>query len=307
MTKLLVGLGETYKGITKKVEIIDLESAKTCKNLPDIDFPSTSGGFGLNVFGGLGFQNMPLICTNTSECYSLDRNKWTSSSSTKAERLCGAVSLSPYQTKSYKLFLTGGNTTEVLTEQGWEELPQTIPVEFFDHCAVQFNSSTVMVIGGGNQNYESSSNKTYFFNAENEIWTEGPQLKNERSGHSCGKIRKNSKSQELSIIVAGGGKKYYDWHYKLLSSVEILDPGSNEWRKGPKLPFGIEDAQMVADQNGGAVLVGGSIGAHQYIDTLYQLPHGGEDTEWFEMEQKLETGRKKHVAFLVPDSLVDCS
>jgi hypothetical protein len=95
-----------------------------------------------------------------------------------------------------------------------------------------------------------------------------------------------------------------------LSSVEILNPGSNEWRKGPDLPFGIWDAQMVADQNGGVVLVGGSKGAwgnNKYLNTLYQLPHRGEDTEWFEMEQKLETGRKRHVAFLVPDSLVDCS
>jgi hypothetical protein len=301
MTKLLVGLGNTDEGETNTVEIIDLESAKTCKNLPDFGFPLEQDGF-----GGLGFQNMPMICTYTSECYSLDRNKWTSSSSTKEERFLGAVSLSPYPTKSYKLFLTGGNTTEVLTEQGWKELPQRSPfVKIYLHCAVLVNSSTLMVIGG-HQNHKSS-NKTYFFNTENEIWTEGPQIKNERYSHSCGTIRKNSQSQEFSVIVAGGAES----EDKILSSVEILDPGSNEWRKGPDLPFGIMDAQMVADQNGGVVLAGGRKGInyinYEYLDTLYQLPHGGEDTEWFEMEQKLDTGREKHVAFLVPDSLVDCS
>jgi hypothetical protein len=301
MTKLIVGLGYSDEEHTKTIEIIDLESAKTCKNLPD--FPYAGAGF-----GGLGFQNMPMICSKSQEnakCYSLDRNKWTFSSTTNKTGSNAAVSLSPYPTKPYKLFLTGGdwsNTAEVLTEQGWKALPQTIPVEIYAHCAVLVNSTTVMVIGGF-QNY-ISSNKTYFFNSENEIWTEGPQLKNIRLTHSCGTIRKNSHSQEFSVIVAGGDE---GWEGQILSSVEILDPGTNEWRKGPDLPFGITSAQMVADQNGGAVLVGGSKGTYKYLDTLYQLPHGGADTEWFEMEQKLETGRGRHVAFLVPDSLVDCS
>ncbi len=300
MTKLLVGLGNTDEGRTKTIEIIDLESTKTCKNLPD--FPLANPGI-----GGLGFQNMPMICTKTSDCYSFDRNKWASSPNTQARRLFGAVSPSPYPTKSYKLFLTGGessDTAEVLTEHGWKALPHTIPVLIAAHCAVLVNSTTVMVIGGRQRN-GFSSKSSYFFNTENEIWREGPQLKNERNSHSCGTIRKNSQSQEFSVIVAGGwdGKK-------VMPSVEILDPGSNEWRKGPELPFGIWVAQMISDQNGGAILVGGRGGTfpnYKYLDTLYQLPHGGADAEWFEMEQKLETGRANHVAFLVPDSLVDCS
>jgi hypothetical protein len=303
MTKLLVGLGGTDEGGINTLEIIDLESAKTCKNLPE--FPELPG-LGLKVFGGLGFQNMPLICTDLG-CISLVRNKWTYSSNASPgyNVYDGAVSLSPYPTKSYKLFLTGGYTTEVLTEHGWKELPQKIPVTISDHCAALVNSITVMVIGG--KHHDKYSNKTFFFNTENEIWTEGPQLKQFRNDHSCGTIRKNSQSQEFSVIVAGGAER---WHSEILSSVEILDPGSKEWRKGPNLPFGIKNAQMVADQNGGVVLVGGRKGTfpyEKYLDTLFQLPHGGEDTEWFEMEQKLETGRGSHVAFLVPDSLVDCS
>jgi hypothetical protein len=45
----------------------------------------------------------------------------------------------------------------------------------------------------------------------------------------------------MSIIVAGG----YDNTYSRLSSVEILDEGSNEWQTGPELPFGIVDSQLV--------------------------------------------------------------
>ncbi len=38
----------------------------------------------------------------------------------------------------------------------------------------------------------------------------------------------------MSIIVAGG-----DDGFSRLSSVEILDEGSNEWQTGSELPFGI--------------------------------------------------------------------
>ena len=116
--------------------------------------------------------------------------------------------------------------------------------------------------------------------------------------HSCGKIRRNKESQEMSIIVADG----YDGSSRL-SSVEILDEGSNEWQTGPELPFAIDECQMVEDQNGGVVLIGG----HNNLGTLYQLPHGGQDAVWTKMEQKMKTGRYQHTAFLVPDNSLNCS
>jgi hypothetical protein len=106
----------------------------------------------------------------------------------------------------------------------------------------------------------------------------------------------------MSIIVAGG---YAGGSY--LSSVEILDEGSNEWQTGPELPFGIYGSQMVEDQNGGVVLIGGYSPSVFNLDTLYQLPHGGQDAVWTKMEQKMKTGRRRHTAFLVPDNFVDCS
>ena len=106
----------------------------------------------------------------------------------------------------------------------------------------------------------------------------------------------------MSIIVAGGyaGSKF--------SSVEILDEGFNEWQTGPELPFGVVDSPMVEDQNGGVVLIGGQISSSAgNLDTLYQLPHGGQDAVWTKMEQKMKTGRFWHTAFMVPDNFVDCS
>jgi hypothetical protein len=92
-----------------------------------------------------------------------------------------------------------------------------------------------------------------------------------------------------------------------MSSVEIMDLDSKEWRKGPALPFGIYEAQMVEDQNGGVIIVGGFTNSNVFLDTLYQLPHGGSDADWIKMEQKIKLGRWGHVAFLVPDNIVDCS
>jgi hypothetical protein len=157
---------------------------------------------------------------------------------------------------------------------------------------VTVNSTTVMVIGGV-QNYQRSG-KTFYFTFGEESWTEGPELKNKRIYHSCGKIRRNKESQEMSIIVAGGYAGGY------LSSVEILDEGSNNWQTGPELPFGIFGSQIVEDQNGGVVLIGGQSPSVSKLGTLYQLAHGGQDAVWTKMEQKMKTGKFAHTAFLVP-------
>jgi hypothetical protein len=314
MTKLLVGVGIARDGLTNTIE--DLESTlTTCKNLTNLPLELWGS------FGGLGFQDKPLICGGedsktrfSRECFSWEGNGWIYSSSLNTDRYHAAVLPSPYQTENQKLLVTGGindfknRDVEVLTRQGWKTLPQRLPVEIYFHCSVLVNSTTIMVIGGWQNGsfpslLDNASSDTFLFNTENEIWTVGPQLKKGRAAHSCGRIRKNSQSQDFSILVAGGLVEGSDG-----SSVEILDLGTNEWRKGPDLPFGIMLAQMVEDPNGGVVLVGGSSQyPNSFLDTLYQLPHGGADAVWTKMKQKLKIGRKRHVAFLVPDDVVDCS
>ncbi len=92
-----------------------------------------------------------------------------------------------------------------------------------------------------------------------------------------------------------------------MSSIEILDEGCNEWQTGPELPFGIDSSEMVEDQNGGVILIGGTSSSLSNLDTLYQLPHGGQDAVWTKMEQKMNTGRYSHTAVMIPDNIVDCS
>ncbi len=287
-------------------QVINLaSSASTCKNPPN--FPATVSG----AIGGLGFKRNPIICggyqkiVHSNKCYSLENNGWVSSASMNSVREGAAAA----QLKDGKLLVTGGkdgyngfylNSAEMLTEEGWESNIPSLPVTIAAHCMVTVNSTTVMVIGGAQNN--TYSGKTFYFTFGEESWTEGPKLKIKRCFHSCGKIRRNKESQEISIIVAGG----YDGFSRLLS-VEILDEGSNEWQTGPELPFRVIESQMVEDQNGGVVLIGGWSSSADILDTLYQLPHGGQDAVWTKMEQEMKFGRYRHTAVLVPDNIVDCS
>jgi hypothetical protein len=210
------------------------------------------------------------------------------------------------QLKDGKCLVTGGigldylKSAEMLAEDKWVSNIPSLPVTIYAHCMVTVNSTTVMVIGGQQNNQYSG--KTFYFNFGKGSWTLGPEMKNKRGYHCCGKIRRNKESREMSIIVAGG---YNNGSY--LSSVEILYEGSNKWQNGPELPFGIRFSQMVEDQNGGVVLIGGESSSVSNLDTLFQLPHGSQYAVWTKMEQKMKTGRNFHTAFMVPDNIVECS
>ncbi len=162
---------------------------------------------------------------------------------------------------------------------------------------MQVNSSTVLVIGG----YQNGqlSEKTFYLNIIDQSWSAGPVMATPRIIQSCGQIRKDKDSQQMSIIVAG------DSSY--LSSVEILDEGSNKWRNGPELPFQMYYSQMVQDPNAGVFLVGGFSPSRGVLSTLLQLPHAGADAAWVKLDRKLKIRRYRHTAFLVPDNIAYCS
>jgi hypothetical protein len=285
---------------TDTCEVISLDSpAKTCKNLPN--FPEQKV---FEAFGGLGLNDNPVICTFTS-CYTLKKNAWVSFVSLKLPRYSAVAT----QLQDGKLLVTGGSlrdgnlfdSVELLTEVGWESKIPALPIPLYSHCVVVVNSTTVMVIGGYLNN--DRSGRTFYFTFGKEKWTEGPALNNVRRDHSCTTIRRDKDSQSMSIIVTGGNGA----NFVQLSSVEILDEGSNEWRAGPEFPVKISYHQMVTDKNGGAVVIGGYTKPKVYLDTLYQLLHAGLDAKWTLMTQKLKLARGSAPAFLVPDSIVDCS
>jgi hypothetical protein len=267
------------------------------------------------AIGGLGYDDTPIICgglnettSYTNKYFSLNESEWISSPDKRSAKAFAAVSVSPNQTSLSKLFVTGGqissssflNTTEALTPNGWKTLPQSLPVNIHLHCSVFVNSTTLIIIGGI-QN-EVYSPLTYYLNTDSNFWVSGPTLNIERCQQGCGKIRKDRHSSEFSIIVAGGSNGS-NWR----STVELLDGAAFNWRMGPRLPMGILSSKMVEDPNGGVILIGGLSDSNVYENSLFQLAHGGEDAVWTKMDQKLKIGRYWHVAFLVPDYMVDCS
>jgi hypothetical protein len=239
----------------------------------------------------------------SKSCYALENNEWVSFGSMNLVRVNGAAA----QLQDGNILVTGGydesalNSAEVLTELGWNSsIIPSLPVTIAEHCLVTVNSTTVLAIGGSQDG--KYSGKTYYFTFGEASWTDGPVLRYKRESQSCGRVRRDKDGQEWSIIVEGGygGSSY-------MTSVEVLDGGSNQWRAGPKLPYGVLFSQMVEEQNGGVVLIGGTSAAYPYLDTLYQLPHGGQDAAWTKMEQKLKIGKNAHTAFLASDNSVDCS
>ena len=301
----MVGVGIGNSGILTSIEIIDLGSSSTsCKDLSD--FPRLVYA----AIGGVAYKKNPIICGGmdskiTRACSSFEDGVWNSFPSLSTLRGYAAASSSPFFNED--LFVTGGyldedayiNTAEILTDAGWWQIAGAVPVKrIFSHCMVLLNSTTVLVIGGIQDEYNSPN--TYFFNTKSEEWVAGPKLLYGRDSHSCGKIKKDSQSNQESVIVVGG------WNVPLMSSVEILDVGSNMWRTGPNLPLGISDASMVEDPSGGVVLIGGYDGYNgTHLDTLYQLPHANSD--WILMPQKLKIRRRQATAFRVPDEITNCN
>ena len=91
--------------------------------------------------------------------------------------------------------------------------------------------------------------------------SKGPKLKVARYGHSCNTMKING---ILHVVVAGGetGRFTPKRYYKILNSVELLDPTSPNERSfdlGPRLPFRLTRATMMTSITGKSVIViGGS-------------------------------------------------
>ena len=281
-----------YPGLNK-VEVVDLASETTvCQDLPDFPLSGIQGSI-----GGLGLQNNPFLCIG-NDCYTPTNTTWVPSP--------GLQSLFTVQFSTSSGFsnmiVTGGFGAEILTSSGWIKLPD-LPVPLIWSCAVEISSNTHMVIGGINSSFQTVPS-TYFFHRDSLVWENGPPLNTARSRHSCGLIK--GKNNTVNVIVTGGWSVSGDAN-SILDSVEVLDAGSTTWRAGPKLPIKNLAAQLVQDQNGGIILIGGSPDATTASPTLIQLNSADPGSEWIVMKQQLKYPRAAFTAFLIPENITDCS
>ena len=296
-TKLLVATGIQSSGNTDLVEIIDLlnSSATSCIGFQKFPFASAGGQGILNI------DDQPFICSKTqggqTNCYSFSVGMWKYNSSMNYNRGAFAMTKSPLENNSLLVtgggLFTNGNVDEIMVEGRWQISPVSLPLPIIEHCMLLINSSTAIVLGGY---FQGNLNSTYILNSEFPQWVEGPQMQDPRAFHSCGLVPSNALSTQLSIIVAGGTSGS-------MASVEILDEGSNQWRRGPDLPIGSTYNTMVAHPLGGVIVLGGKSVDSGPLDKLFYLPNAGPTAQWEMLPQKLSVARALTVALLVPDEI----
>ncbi len=297
-----MGHGGTTYGATDNFEIIDLSMpSSTCQNLPNFPF-KTDGSV-----GELIQQDYPLICggKDIKQCYSFKDDNWQEETALAENSRMASSAPSPFPNNPFSMMISGGDlpstSSAVYFSDGtWKQMPD-LPTTVNHHCMVKVSSSIVMVIGGYHDRQRSK--KTFLLDLKENVWKEGPSLLQERDSLSCGRIRSAQNSSEFSIIVAGG------FNAAFLTTTEVLDQSMQEWKQGPVFPFGICRNRMVEDADGGVVVVGGWGWAQEsdHLDTLFRLPHAGQDGKWEQLPQKLKIGRHFHIALMVPDHLANCN
>lgn len=301
MTKLLIGVGIGAIGSLDDFEVIDIDSSSTtCEKIANYPNPVYS------AVGALGPNDQPLICggvPHNKECYSLQNGRWQLSSLMNNNRANAAMTQSPFPSEGSSFILTGGENTsqpldssEILIDNSWQLSTSHLPLPMICHCMIQINFTTVMTIGGSNSSYLQ---ETYIFNAEIEQWVLGPLLNFERDELACGRILSNGDSQQFSFIAVGGQNGLP------LKTTEILDDLTGNWIYGPELPITLTLGSLVEDPAGGVILTGGYNPEVPHHNTLYRLAHA--EAKWIKMPQSLKTARYHHVAFLIPDKLVNCT
>ena len=304
-SKVMVATGFTSSGSSNSVEIVDFLSTSTqCQNFPNFPRLTTVAR------GELDNNGNPIVCggfpsddkSSTNQCETFLNGSWVSCQPMTESRTEFSFIKFPVVNDSVSLFLTGSyspllDSAEFLVNGKWERWSVPLPVKIGSHCMVMLNSTAFILIGG-KQDDEVFSKRSHIFDITNQKWSDGPKLLTARVAPNCARIPTNNQSSEYSIIVVGG------FNGMDLSSVELLDEGSNEWRKGPKLPYPIYGAAIVEHPLGGVALIGGRDGINK-IENIYHLQHGGNNAQWELLPQKLRVARQEHTAFLVPDELAD--
>ena len=234
-SKILVITGQPTSSNGRNLEIVDInDSNYHCTKVAS--FPVRLEG----ATGGL-INGTPLVCggndgTNfklpTSDCFAMDNSGtgWSKKGGLLEPRKdAGQNSV----VINGKLILSGGYGLGRLTsiemvspDASAVKLSVELPKGLQLHCQVQWNDTTVMIIGGFDG---SDSAATYFVDVDSEM-IDGPTLNTARYLHSCGELLISTDTGTDAYIVVTGGNS--------LKSTEILKKTNNndqEWKTGKNM------------------------------------------------------------------------
>lgn len=183
-----------------------------------------------------------------------------------------------------------------VTSVQWESSFQ-LPNPSYGHCAVEINSTTILIIGGGIQQFGSKSTKIMHLNGGGKTQN-GPKLRQKRREHSCGILHQNNTKY---VIVSGGISQI------MLKSTETLELTENidqQWRPGPDLPTALTKSQMLSDEDTESVYLIGGMSDTKAMSTIWRL--FDVDNNWIESKHRLSIPRAGHVALFLPQKLTQC-
>ena len=238
-SKILVITGTANKiDDEKNLEIIDIKDSNYhCTKVASfpVRLDSATGGL---------INGTPLLCggndgTNnnnpTSDCFELDNSGtgWSKKGGLLEPRKdAGQNSV----VINGKLIISGGvgsagrltSIEMVSPDASAVKLSVNLPKGLYGHCQVQWDNTTVMIIGGFDGSFSAA---TYFVDVSSEmIDTNGPTLNTGRVYHSCGELLIPTDTGTDAYIVVTGGNS--------LKSTEILKKTNNndqEWKTGKNM------------------------------------------------------------------------
>ena len=256
MNALFIGPGVSSTGmLTETMEVVMLPSLETSKcKIPSpfhtyiSDYSMMTDKRGIDICGGMiGRRGIG----QSSDCFRLPFNSKTWLQSPTIPSLTRGRKSAASAFIKGKWWIAGGYdfderaylwTSEVrgdddrwspvvdLPSKMRQSLVVDLPSKMRQHCMVNIDENRVLLTGGFDGNYLSS---TYLYDARTNKWEKKKSFSTKRRAHSCALIEKNK-----VMIVAGYNGRY-------ISSSEIYSMETNTWQKGPSLPKGTYDAQMV--------------------------------------------------------------
>ena len=129
-------------------------------------------------------------------------------------------------------------TGEYINHQtGNDTIPKpkiNLPEPMHSHSFISINQSTSLLIGGMRLT-TGMSNKTHFFNNDNNKWKSGPDLLQSRCYHAAGVLTDYATGKQHVAVVGGLGNGVFA--AETLNSVELLLHGENSWIQGTFIFF----------------------------------------------------------------------
>jgi len=318
------------KAVFKKTEILDMAKSTDC-DYGLVQFTAHIGhsqaieGYlqhELTSANGGTVHNIPFICggkgrqkTISNKCYMLkDKVNWSSIASMNIARSYYGLAV-----VNGSILVAGGkgstggamDSVELLQHPAapvWTKRKQ-LPKKMDKLCMVSLDDGTVMAIGGRGT-VKFPHDWVHIYNISADEWRHGRKMSIPRTWHGCSTLRNKTSGKVEYVIVAGGYTQAdNDYPGRMTSSVELYNPTTDKWSKGPELPSPMAMAPLLEDGKGGVLLVGGNktdVGAIEEYSSNLILHLSGSKSQWQTVYKKLKYPRTKHIAMVISDSITLC-